>query len=81
MSHPVLDPYSELHLGLSLLQTVVLDDLLLEYLHSLNKEPNVGLLVLEVLGVAGQCNQIGDSISPFTYWIILRVEGQIVQLN
>ena len=58
MSHPVLDPYSELHLGLSLLQTVVLDDLLLEYLHSLNKEPYVGLLVFEVLSVARQCNQI-----------------------
>ena len=58
MSHPVLDPNSELHLSLSLLQTVVLDDLLFKYLHSLNKEPNVGLLVFEVLCVAGQCNQI-----------------------
>ena len=58
MSHPVLDPYSELHLGLSLIQTVVFDDLLFKYLHSLNKEPNVGLLVLEVLSVARQCDQI-----------------------
>ena len=60
---------------------MVLDDLLLEYLHCLNKESNVGLLMFEVLGVAGQCDQIRDGISPFTYRIILRVEGQIVQLD
>ena len=59
----------------------MLDDFLLEYLHSLNKEPNVCFLVFEVLGVAGQCDQILDGISPLTYWIILRVEGQVVQLD
>ena len=79
--HPILYPYCELHLSLCFVQAMMLDDLLLEYLHRFNEEPNVCFLVFEVLGVARQGHQILHGISPFTYWIILRVELQIVQLD